>query len=186
MITLNVIIAFLYAAIIVGYLWARLKFFQISPSTPKHIASFYDPAVLIHIAVTCYFFYDFDTQHHPFRVLICIALLSSSLFLFWWSILTAKTLGFASTSEVKEMLATGPYAIIRHPFYTSYSFTWIGTSILFNSLILWFTLLYLLAFYYRTATVEEKIILKSAYSREYEIYRQKVGMFLPRIYKWKI
>ena len=95
--------------------------------------------------------------------------------------MTAKTLDFAFSNEVGSIVTTGPFKIVRHPFYTSYMLAWFASSFLFNSLLLWITLLYLVAFYYLSAKKEEGVILKSVYSKEYENYVRNVGMFLPRI-----
>jgi len=184
MITLNEIIGFIYTTIIVGLIWARFRFFKIGSTTPKGIARLYDPVVLIQFIATYYYIYSFELTISSITI-VGASLLIISLALFWWTIFTARTIGFVLSGDIEKLIITGPYAFIRHPFYTSYCLVWIGASIMFNSILLWITLVYLIAFYYQAAIGEENIILKSEHSREYGAYQKRVGMFLPRIPKWK-
>lgn len=184
MITLNQIIGIIYTTIIVSFIWGRFRFFKIGPTTPNHIALFYDPAVLAHVLITYSYLVRYPLQFSG-KILLGIILLLTSLAVYWWSIKTVRKIGFALTANVEQLHVTGPFSLVRHPFYSSYCLAWLGSSSMFNSISLWITLTYLFAFYYRIATAEEIIILKSNYSREYQAYRQKVGMFLPRITKWK-
>jgi len=184
MITLNVFIGILYTTIIVSLIWARFRFFKIGPTTPKGIARLYDPAVLIQIVVTYSQLYSMELKLTAVTIAVSI-FFSISLALFWWTIFTSRKIGFALSEEIERLIVTGPYALVRHPFYSSYCLIWIGSCLLFNSILLWITLIYLIAFYYEAAIGEENIILKSEYSREYEAYQKRVGMFLPRIQKWK-
>ena len=183
MITLNEIFGYPFTTIVVSLIWARIRFFKIGSTTPNGIARLYDPVVIIHLATVYYFIYTVDLRLNAITI-VGILLLMVSLVTFWWAIFTAKKIGFALSGGIEKLLVTGPYSLVRHPFYTSYCFTWIGTSIVFNSIVLWSTLVYLFAFYYIVAVREENIILKSIYSGEYEAYQKRVGMFLPRIPKW--
>lgn len=56
---------------------------------------------------------------------------------------------------------------------------------MFNSSILWITLTYMMVYYYLAAKSEEEAILLGDFSDEYRQYCQNIGMFLPRITKWK-
>ncbi len=184
MITLNIITGVLYTTIILSYIWARYRFFRIEAATPKPIARLYDPVVAIHIIFSYYFLLTLPLPLTVFAV-ISIMFFTASLIVFWWCIRTVRNIGFAMSATIETLHVSGPFKFVRHPFYTSYCLTWLGTSVMFNSIELWITLAYLLAFYYRVASAEELIILKSQYSREYQAYSQRVGMFLPRITKWK-
>jgi protein-S-isoprenylcysteine O-methyltransferase Ste14 len=138
----------------------------------------------IQILTTLYsFYYTPDIPILASSLWLAALLLSISLF--WWAISTARKLDFAFSKNVGDLLTSGPYAVVRHPFYASYILLWASTTILFNSVFLWFTLLYLVTFYFMSARDEEKVIMSSEHSKEYFEYRQRVGMFLPRIRKWK-
>lgn len=183
--SLNIILILTYTTIIVSLVWARFRFFEVSHATPSFIARLYDPAVLLQFIFTFYGLLDLSKSLSKVAYLTTI-LYVISLSLFWWSIKTTKRMGFALTSRVDHLFTTGPYAWIRHPFYTSYICAWVGSSMLFNSWILWITLAYLLIFYYQVAQREEKIIIDREYSSSYQEYRQQVGMFFPRIIQWKL
>jgi len=165
-------------------IWARLRFFSTQATEVTIWVRLYDPIVGVQILTTLYIFYDLPESTMPASS-VWLAALLISISLFWWAILTARKLDFAFSKSVGDLLTTGPFAVVRHPFYTSYILVWASTTILFNSVFLWFTLLYLVTFYFMSARGEEKVILSSEHSKEYFEYRRHVGMFLPRITKWK-
>jgi len=144
----------------------------------------YDPAVAIHMTMTYYQFFTVQ-EIGSTKSIIGMIFYAIGLTLFWWANITAKKLEFAFSSNVGNIVTTGPFAIIRHPFYTSYIFVWLSSTILFNSSTLWTTLFFLVAFYVSAAVSEERVILRSQRSREYREYSQHVGMFLPRKKIWK-
>ena len=178
-----IVISILYTAIVISFIWARYRFFKVDAAVPKKGVAFNDLAVTIQI-LTTYYLMTFDpSQSRELMYLACV-LYMVGLSLFWWGIRTAKGLDFASSNNVGSIVTTGPFKYVRHPFYVSYMLIWSGSTLLFNSLFLWITLLYLIAFYTLSARKEEAVIRSSVYSKEYEIYMKKVGMFLPRIKKW--
>jgi protein-S-isoprenylcysteine O-methyltransferase Ste14 len=168
----------------ISLIWARLRFFSTQATEITNWVRLYDPIVGIQILTTLYsFYYTPDIPILASSLWLAALLLSISLF--WWAISTARKLDFAFSKNVGDLLTSGPYAVVRHPFYASYILLWASTTILFNSVFLWFTLLYLVTFYFMSARDEEKVIMSSEHSKEYFEYRQRVGMFLPRIRKWK-
>jgi len=173
-----------YIAIILSLIWARLRFFSTQATRITTWVRLYDPMVGIQILATLYLFYN-APKITMLAASVWLTTLLVSLSLFWWTILTARSLDFAFSKNVGNLLISGPYAIVRHPFYVSYIFVWFSTTVLFNSVFLWITLFYLVTFYFMSASDEEKVILSSEHSEEYFEYRQRVGMFIPRIMKWK-
>ena len=173
----------LYLAIVASLIWARFRFFTVNRGTARWNALAYDIAVAMQIITTLYHLF-YDPVVPTFVYFLSLVGYSLSLGLFWWSISSAKALDFAFSDSVGRIITTGPFAVVRHPFYFSYIVVWSSSTLLFNSLILWITLLYLIAFYYLSARKEERVILDSKYSREYGNYIDAVGMFLPRIMKW--
>lgn len=173
-----------FATIIVSLIWARFQFFRIKSESSKVSALLYDPVVVIQILWPFYLLY---TGYHLSSVLLVIALFCYllSACLFWWAIFTANGLEFAFSSSVGKIITTGPYKFVRHPFYLSYIITWSTNTLLFNSIPLWITLLYLITFYSISARREEKVIMESEHATEYSHYQKNVGMFLPRVHKWK-
>lgn len=184
MIEFNSILLATYITVIVVWVWARFKFFTIDSKHSKIGAYLYDPIVAIQIFSTCYYFIKSEEVH--IRVFFTVlALYLVSMLFFSLSVKEAKSLKFALSEHIDKIITTGTYGIVRHPLYVSYFIVWLTNTILFNSSLLWITLLYLALFYYFSAKTEENKILRSSYSREYEEYRRNVGMFLPRIKGWK-
>ncbi|WP_169819490.1 methyltransferase family protein [Pseudohongiella acticola] len=173
-----------YLLIVISLLWGRLRFFKVNAGTPTLAAWMYDLAVAVQMILTAYYFFSV-TDVTKLMLGICLLLYLFSLVLFWWAIFTAKSLDFAFSNHVGSIVTTGPFGLFRHPFYVSYIVAWSGSTLLFNTPLLWITLIYLVAFYTLSARKEERLILKSTQAEQYQHYQQHVGMFLPRIKKWK-
>ncbi|MCI5105936.1 MAG: isoprenylcysteine carboxylmethyltransferase family protein [Pseudomonadales bacterium] len=182
--TMQLTLLLTYITIIVGLIWARYRYFNVSTNSSRKGAYFYDPIVSVHIVATLY---EFTQPNNPKVLVFLISalcyLMGTSLFVL--SIRNADNLDFAFSDKVSNLVTTGTYALVRHPLYVSYALVWLGSTVLFNSFLLWITLAYLIAFYIFSAIKEERVIMNSEYSREYEDYCQDVGMFLPRIREWK-
>lgn len=170
----------LFSSIVASLIWARLRFFKMTSGTPRLSAIVYDATVATQIIATFVFMFTSSGNFLPLLA-ATIFLYGFSLLLFWWAIFTARNLDFAFSDKVGNIVTTGPFRFVRHPFYSSYILVWVGSTLLFNSLILWITLMYLMAFYFLSARKEERVILLSEHSSKYEKYIQNVGMFLPRI-----
>jgi protein-S-isoprenylcysteine O-methyltransferase Ste14 len=176
---------FLYLLIVISLVWARFFFFKMNNGTPRILALSYDLSVAIQMIVTVYSFNNVtDVTKIPGVIAPLLYLLS--LVIFWSSIVTARSLDFAFSNRVGNIVTTGPFGFFRHPFYVSYLLAWWGSTILFNSILLWLTALYLTGFYVVSAKKEEKTILESKQSEQYRVYKQNTGMFFPRIKKWKL
>jgi protein-S-isoprenylcysteine O-methyltransferase Ste14 len=175
---------FLYLLIVLSLIWGRLFFFKVTGGTPKILAYSYDLAVACQMLMTVYGFIYVTDITKPYAFFIPILYLVS-LVIFWMSIVEAKSLDFAFSSKVGTIVTTGPFGIFRHPFYVSYLIAWWASTVFFSSLAMWITAIYLTAFYVISARKEEKTILCSAQSEQYKIYQKNVGMFLPRIIRWK-
>src|SRR5262245_32504560 len=58
-----------------------------------------------------------------------VALFVAALALWLWTILTSRAAGLSvafSRDAPTRLLEAGPYRFVRHPFYTSYSLTWLA------------------------------------------------------------
>lgn len=173
-----------FSIVVASLVWARFAFFEFQSKKEKTVSRIYDPLVTVHIVGS--FYYLLTADEPRFQVfLIALFLIVSGEFLFIFSLMTAKKLNFASSEQHFTLLDTGPFQIVRHPLYLSYTLIWLATPLVFNSLMLWITLGSLIAFYTFSAKREEEAILSSEYSREYSNYKNRVGMFLPRISQWK-
>ena len=178
------ILILLYLSIVASLIWGRFFFFKLDAGTPGLAAITYDLAVAVQVVATLYYMLTV-TQITLIILVLASLVYASALFLFWWSIRTARSLDFAFSESVGTIVTKGPFSLVRHPFYTSYCMVWICSSFIFNSPVLWITLVYLVTFYVLSARKEEAVILHSDQAEQYKNYQKQVGMFLPRIMKWK-
>lgn len=168
---------------IVSLIWARYFFFVVRSNTSKRFSFLYDFLVAVQILST---YYMLLTHTKPLSVeIFAIALYLFALFIFCWSIATAKELEFAFSDKVGKLITNGPFKIVRHPFYTSYITVWATSTLIFNSSILWITLIGLILFYASSASKEEKLILNSRHADEYSLMKKEIGMFFPKATQWK-
>jgi len=174
----------LFILIVFSLIWGRLKFFKVNSGTTRSTAFFYDMSVAIQMLSTIYGFIFVIDITKP-SLWFCALLYILSLVIFWLSIREAKSLDFAFSNHVGDIVTTGTFSFFRHPFYVSYMLAWFASTVTFNSIYHWVTLVYLIFFYTISAKKEEGLILKSTQSESYKNYQQRVGMFIPRIIKWK-
>lgn len=105
-----------------------------------------------------------------------------SLILFWWAIKTNRrqplSLAYCE-DQPKHLVQSGPYRLIRHPFYTSYTLAWIAGVLATGEAFLLITCLIMFFLYDQAASAEEKKFTSSRLRHEYMAYQNKTGRFLP-------
>ena len=175
----------IYSFVILSLLWARFTFFRVSSKKTQLSAYLYDPSAAIHICATFYYFATLTESVSIWVVILACLVYIGALLLFWWGISTAKSLNFAFGEFTGQVVTSGPFRYIRHPFYASYALIWLTSALLFNSTLLWITLVYLVLFYWSSATSEEKSILNSKSADKYRTYCKETNRFIPRIKSWK-
>jgi protein-S-isoprenylcysteine O-methyltransferase Ste14 len=106
-----------------------------------------------------------------------------SLALFWWTVTTTRQhrlrLAYAD-ADPDIIYSHGPYARVRHPFYLSYIIFWISAALIAGPWQ-WVPTAILVLWYVRIALTEEKRFRSSTLSGEYDAYRRRTGMLLPRL-----
>ena len=174
-----------YTTIIVILVWARYRYFsKVDEGTIWRGRWIYDPVAFLHISLSFYLFFT-TPGINLYAALTCFTLYVLGTILFFWSMRSGTNLKFASSNLGDQLVTSGPYRFIRHPLYLSYTLIWIASCVLFNSLLLWITLIALVTFYIVSAKREEAAIMNSEHSIKYKAYKNSVGMFLPRVTKWK-
>jgi len=106
------------------------------------------------------------------------------LVLFWWNVRYVKgvfSLIF-SPDEPNFLQSGGLYRWVRHPFYAIYLSTYLLVVLYVKDLISAILFCVLSLIYYIEALAEEKKFIQSDLSEEYQSYRDKTGMFLPKIF----
>lgn len=88
----------------------------------------------------------------------------------------------SGTLEEHKLIKEGPYAVIRHPLYTSYIFILAGLSLILLSYWLLIPTLCMIIGIFPTAKAEEETLIEQ-FGEEYVEYKRKVGMFFPKFRK---
>lgn len=181
----TIFLVLVYTYVILSLIWARFSFFNVKSSKARLSALLYDPIVLIHIGFFYFHIFKANTSPQNWAIILACLIYIGALLLFWWGIITAKKLDFASGNFSGQIITSGPFRFSRHPFYLSYTLIWTTSTLLFNSPALWITLIYLVVFYLSSAKSEEKAILSSEQADQYRTYCNETNMFIPRIKSWK-
>ena len=84
----------------------------------------------------------------------------------------------------RRLVHTGPYAHVRHPFYSAYTIFWLGGWIASGSLVALISVVVMLVIYVQGAREEERKFARSTLAEEYAAYRERVGAWLPRPTHW--
>jgi len=116
---------------------------------------------------------------------VCGAKLAlGSLMLYEWTRRTAVDRSFyvGLAGEVPPALChAGPYRFVRHPFYLSYIVAFVGVAVGFPSLIVVGVCLVNISLFVYIALDDERVLGQSPLAADYERYKVRVGMFLPRL-----
>ena len=89
------------------------------------------------------------------------------------------TLKVAETHRTEEVVTSGVYSLVRHPQYLGGLLAHVGISFLLSAwLSLLFTPLVVVLLYVVSRKEEEELVKE--FGKEYEDYKKKVSMFMPR------
>ena len=81
----------------------------------------------------------------------------------------------------KFVFQQGPFAYIRHPFYTSYWLSHTAVALMFPNLVTAFIAIGTFMLLWLTAAFEERKFASSTVAEEYRKYSDRTGRFLPRV-----
>jgi protein-S-isoprenylcysteine O-methyltransferase Ste14 len=112
-----------------------------------------------------------------------LALLALSLALLWWSIKHARGAGLGiafSDALPNRVLQSGPYRVIRHPFYLSYILSWVATPFLSGWWLTAAIPILMTIVYVAAARAEEQQFSAGSLASDYEEYRARAAMLWPR------
>lgn len=121
---------------------------------------------------------------HPLNGLAAAIILLGSVSLYEWARRSIRERRFhiAWSGEVPdEVCASGPYAFVRHPVYLTYILAFVAVAVAFPMLPTLAILLFNLALYVHAARDDERSIDASELAQAYAGYRNRTGMFVPRV-----
>lgn len=134
-------------------------------------------------AMACVLIWGFYQMLVWYQALCGAALALCSLVLYEWTRRTVIDRNFYTGlgGEVPAAICeNGPYKFVRHPFYLSYMVAFLGVVAAFPSSVTTSVCLLDIALFVYMAFDDERVLLLSALTGDYQIYRGRVGMFLPR------
>jgi len=141
-------------------------------------------SVLLWNILPFYFFFT-SGKFNASVLVIGIVFSSLSLLIYWLCVSSVRDFKLAvihGNIEGNKILDRGIYKYIRHPFYTSYLFCYLGLVFCLPQIPVIITVCLLVCVYIRAAWVEEKNLLASAEGENYASYKKSTGMFLPKIF----
>jgi len=113
-----------------------------------------------------------------------IAVLICSLTLYEWARHTiwGRSFYIAWSGDVPEALCDrGPYAHVRHPIYASYILAFLAVLVALPTLITLAAFVFNAGLFTHAALSDERSLTSGAFGAEYARYKERTGMFLPRI-----
>lgn len=117
---------------------------------------------------------------------IGIGIYGAALALFLSAIEAARrapmTRTFVYEPRCTLILKTGPYRVIRHPIYLSYSIAWLAAPVATHSLVLLATAIVMIGCYCRSAAEEERRMASGPLAGEFRKHLEATRRFVPFIY----
>ena len=113
-----------------------------------------------------------------------LALYAVALGLFWWAVPYAQRYRLRvafSDGGAGTLIQQGPWRLVRHPFYTSYTLYWIAGVLASGQLALLATVAVMVWFYARAIRREEAEYLAGPLAERYRAYRARTGACFPKV-----
>ncbi len=123
-------------------------------------------------------------RHDPMRLACASVLYGLCIWTYWTAVAAVRgeELSYPFTSSAPAALITrGPFAWVRHPFYTSYLVSWVAGWIACGQWWLLLPMAIMAWLFARAANVEEEAFLRSDLVDDYRAYQRVTGRFLPRL-----
>jgi protein-S-isoprenylcysteine O-methyltransferase Ste14 len=89
---------------------------------------------------------------------------------------------FVYTPKCDTILTRGPYRVVRHPIYLSYSICWLAAPVATHSLVLAITAAGMITCYVLSAREEERLLATGARAADYVAMRKKTWRMVPFVY----
>lgn len=125
----------------------------------------------------------FGTQNTTAQI-VGLLMEISGMALFWWAIKASRAARLKMAFDKENphgLVTTGPYAYLRHPFYTSYLIFWFGWATTTWSPWAILPLPVIIVIYVLAALGEERKFSNTAMAADYAAYRQRSGFFWPKL-----
>ena len=115
-----------------------------------------------------------------------ITMYATSMTLFLAALEAARrvpmTRTFVYSPRCDTILTQGPYRIIRHPIYLSYSLCWLAAPVAMHSVVLGATAVFMITCYVISAREEERLLATGARASEYAEVVKRTWCIVPFLY----
>ncbi|MGI9356734.1 MAG: methyltransferase family protein, partial [Rhizobiaceae bacterium] len=131
-------------------------------------------------------FLSFSLEQPAGAQVLGFGLLMFSFVLFWITIREsskAKLLAAFDEKLPHGLLKSGPYAYVRHPFYTSYLIQWAGWTIAVWNIWAIVPVISMTVIYWVAARDEENKFLRTDMADEYREFVASTGRFFPKLFR---
>lgn len=161
--------------------WAVRRHFKSTGASPRF-------AVLAALTGVNVFVFGRDLwlfRKDPAWLWAALGLFLIATLLFAWTLKASRGAGLKliyESDQPQSILQAGPYRYIRHPFYASYFPYWLGCAVATQNPINLAYALLLVPTLTMAARAEESGFDRSPCAADYARYRQRAGMFLPRLF----
>ena len=123
-------------------------------------------------------------RHPPWSLAISLVLFMAAVALLYWATNATRPLRLHVAFDAvppDNIMRSGPYRYVRHPFYTSYVLFWLACAMATLHVLSIGFLVVIAAINLAAARREEHAFAASPFAAEYEDYRRTAGMFWPRL-----
>ena len=173
----------LYVLNFVAFAWGATFFF----AKPKPVRFGFRLVQVLSIGVWVVQSYGLapSPEHELGLIVVSSIVLVASGALFVWTLWETRQrrLSLIYSSDVPGFLnRVGPYRFVRHPFYTSYMFCYLGAAIAAWNVPSLVAFLAITGVYIHASQVEEAKFQRSPFAAEYQAYRREVSGFIPFIF----
>ncbi|MEM9278452.1 MAG: isoprenylcysteine carboxylmethyltransferase family protein [Pseudomonadota bacterium] len=178
---LDILVCAIGWIIICYHTWA-LKYHFNMPVTPPGVRLI---STLVLLSASVLTFLVFRSEQPVLPQIIGAVFLCFSLFMCWATIKESRDAKLLAAFDEKlphGLLKTGPYAYVRHPFYTSYLVQWTGWAIASWSVWGIVPVIFMATTYYVAATGEEKKFSRTDMADQYAEYSKQTGKFFPKLF----
>lgn len=178
---MDIVIIIIAAAINGSHIWSVKNHFMVSDMSKGTITliALNVMSNLALILMTLFFDQPLGAQ------LFGLSIMLVSVGLFWLTIREtrkAKLLAAFDEGLPHDLVTTGPYAHVRHPFYTSYIMLWLGWAISCWHVFAIVPAIFMVVTFWSAARDEEAKFARTTFAAAYAEYKRNTGRFFPRLW----
>ncbi len=176
----DILVCILGWVLIGCHTWS-LSYHFAMPKTPGGLKVISTLVIFSAIVLT---YLSFSLEQPTIAQILGFGFMIFSFILFWITIRessNAKLLGAFDEKLPHGLLKTGPYAYVRHPFYTSYLIQWVGWAIAAWTIWAIVPVVFMTVTYWNAARDEENKFFKTDMADEYREFVANTGRFFPKI-----